>query len=76
MGQIKVMTPKDGDKHIQWDPDDPKSVEEAEEEFDKLKKKGHKLYRVEQKPSRTGEPVDKFDPSVKEYIAAPPMGGG
>lgn len=76
MGVMKVMGPTDGDKHIEWDPDDPKSVEKAKKQFEKLRDKGHKAYKVGRKPQRTGQEIKNFDPEIGEYIFAPPMAGG
>lgn len=76
MGQIRVMTPKDGDKSVTWDPENAESVKAAKDEFDKLKSDGHKLYKTKTTTTRTGEPVDEFDPSVGEYLAVPAMAGG
>lgn len=75
-GVIKVMTPKDGDRHIAWDSSDEKGLKKAKKEFDKLLKKGYRMYKVARNPQRTGEPVTEFDPTVSEYIAAPAMAGG
>lgn len=76
MGIMKVMGPTDGDKHIEWDPEDPKSVEKARKEFEELRKKGHKAFKVGRKPQRTGQEVAEFDPSAGEIILTPPMAGG
>lgn len=76
MGLIKVMTPEDGDRHIVWDKNDEKGVSKAKKEFEKLKKKGHRIFKVDRAPQRTGTPVTEFDPEAHEYIVAPPMAGG
>lgn len=78
MGQIRVMTPLDGDKSIEWNPEDESSVEKAKTEFKKLIDKGYKLYEVAKKTvtERKGEPITEFDPSAGEYIAVPAMAGG
>jgi len=76
MGLIKVMTPEDGDKHIVWDPSDEDGVKKAKKAFDKLSKKGHRIFKVSRKPQRTGSPVTEFDKDEHEYIALPPMAGG
>ena len=74
-GLIKVMTPEDGDRHIGWDTSDEKGVAKAKKEFDKLKKKGFRLFKVDRSP-KPGEMVAEFDPSHKEYVAVPAMAGG
>lgn len=76
MGQIRVMTPGDGDKSVKWNAEDKSSVEKAKTEFKKLIDKGYKLYKVATQSVRTGEPVTEFDASAEEYIAVPAMGGG
>lgn len=75
-GLIKVMTPEDGDRHIGWDTSDEKGVNKAKKEFDKLKKKGFNLFKVDRSPRATGEKVTEFDPDHKEYVAVPAMAGG
>lgn len=77
MGTIRVMTPVDGDKEINWDPEDEKSTSKARKEFDKLKEKGHKMFAVvKETVSKKGDEVKDFDPTAKGYIAVPPMAGG
>lgn len=76
MGKIRVMTPKDGDNSVQWDPEDADSVKAAKDEFDKLMADGHKMYKTKATTTRTGDPVDEFDPTVGEYVAVPAMAGG
>lgn len=77
MGQIRVMTPQAGDETISWDPADEKSTEKAKSTFDKLKEKGHKMFKVvKEEVSKQGEEVSEFDPNEKEYIAVPAMAGG
>jgi hypothetical protein len=75
-GLIKVMEPAAGDRHIAWDSSDDKGVAKAKKEFDKLKKKGFNLFKVDRSPSPTGWPVSEFDPDHKEYVAVPAMAGG
>lgn len=76
MGVMKVLTAKDGDKHIEWDPNDPKSVAKAEKRFNDLLGQGHRAYKVSREPTRTGQEIKKFNKDVGEYVLAPPMAGG
>lgn len=77
MGKISVMTPQDGDKEIEWDPKDEKSTAKARKEFDKLKEKGHKMFKVvKETVSKKGDEATEFDPAEKGYIAVPAMAGG
>jgi archaellum component FlaC len=77
MGQIRVMTPVDGDKSIKWDSEDEKSVEKAKKKFEELKTKGYKMFEaVTETVTNKGNEVKDFDPSKSEYIAVPAMGGG
>lgn len=74
---IKVMAPLAGDEEVSWDPHDYESVKKAKKAFDKLIKKGHKIYKVtKQTVTRKGEQISDFDPTVGEYVAVPPMAGG
>lgn len=76
MHHMSIMVAEEGDKHIEWDPEDPVSVKKAKEIFEKYVEKGHRAFKVSRKPSRTGTEVKKFNPSVGEYILAPAMAGG
>jgi hypothetical protein len=76
VGQISVMVAEKGDERLEWDPNDKDSVQKAQILFDHYKEKGHKAYKVEYTPSRSGEEVTEFDPDEKEIIMAPAMSGG
>lgn len=76
MGQMKVLTPTEGDKLIEWDRSDSASVERAQKRFDELTGKGYRAYQVSRDPQRTGNPVSEFNPDAGELILAPPMAGG
>jgi len=75
MGTLRIMGQR-GDEPFSWDPEDPASVEEARKVFEERKKAGYRIYRVERKPQRTGDPVTEFDPTAGEYLFAMPMRGG
>lgn len=75
MGSMKIMTPLDGDKHVEWDPTDTGSVERARKRFDEHVAAGHKAYSVERATKR-GTPIDAFDPDAGEILLAPAMAGG
>lgn len=80
---MRILNPTEGDEHLQWDPDDEKSVKAARRRFEALVQgKGatgdphlHRAYRVEWNP-RKGEPITEFDPEAAEILIAPPMVGG
>jgi hypothetical protein len=76
MGEMRIMSPLDGDKHIEWDPEDQKSVAKAKKKFEELLEKGFHAFKVSRKPQRTGQEVKSFNPDVGEYILAPAMQGG
>jgi hypothetical protein len=61
--------PDGGDRHITWDPDDEASVKAAKEAFKKAVVAGpFNAYEVEMKPTRKGEPIEKFDPQMGELV--------
>lgn len=74
---MRIMSPIEGDDHVTWDPEDPKSVEKAKAKFDKAIKKGHKAFKVVyEKVQKTGEQIHEFDPAHKEILLVPQMAGG
>jgi hypothetical protein len=64
-----------GDTRIQWDPDDPNSVEQARRTFNELKKKGYAAFRVNRKGDK-GETMKEFDPEALSITMSPPQAGG
>lgn len=74
-GQFAILD-RTGDTKIMWDKDDPVSVETAKEAFDKLRKKGYLIYRVEGKNGEKGTMLTEFDPSAERLIASPAPRGG
>lgn len=76
MHEMRIMSPIDGDKHVTWDPNDPKSVKKARKAFEKHVDAGHKAFKVKHVPDRKGSPVKTFNPDEEEYLLAPAMAGG
>lgn len=59
-----------------WDPDVPAEVEAARKQFDELRKKGHKAFRVK-RSGEPGEPMATFDSGEGAMILMiPPIVGG
>lgn len=67
MGRITILNRK-GDEPLEWDPNDPDSVEAAQTRFNELKEQGYAFF--------AGERVDEFDASLGEVTAVAPMAGG
>lgn len=74
MSEIAVMD-RTGDTKTIWDPNNPDEVEVARETFDKLRKKGYLIYRVNTIGNK-GEQMLKFDAKAEKMIAVPPVVGG
>lgn len=67
MGVMKVMGPE-GDVSVEWDPEDPESVEKAKGEYDRLKKDGYEFYEVQE---AKGKRVQRWSKKHGKLIAAP-----
>lgn len=65
MGQLNVMGPQ-GDITIEWDPDDPKSVERAKGEWKALKEQGFDFFE-----SPGGKQVKRFSKKLSKVVACP-----
>jgi hypothetical protein len=74
-GEIAVMDGS-GDTKIIWSRDNPDEVENAREQFRRLKKKGFAAFKAIGKDGHQGEQVDEFDPAAERYIFVPQMQGG
>jgi hypothetical protein len=75
MGTIAVMDKTAGDMPVNWDPNSPDEIEQAEATFDSLRAKGYAAYRVNKEGKRS-ELITKFDPALERIIMAPPLAGG
>lgn len=64
-----------GDTRIEWDGDDPASVEIARASFDAALRKGHLAYRVGA-GGRQGEQIREFDPAAERIVLSPQLVGG
>jgi hypothetical protein len=74
MGQLRILD-ETGDTKLIWDKQKPDEIEAAEEMFDKLKDKGYKAFRVDDKGDKSGE-MKKFDSKAEKIIMVPPMQAG
>jgi tRNA U38,U39,U40 pseudouridine synthase TruA len=76
MGEMRVMTVKDGDKKTTWNPGLSDEVDAAKREFEYLV--GEKKYSAfaVKKDGEQGRRIDKFDPSIGAMILVPPIAGG
>lgn len=61
-----ILTKKDGDKKVIWDPYNFTEIHEASETFNKLIKAGMVPYICDSKGVPTGEVMVEFDPSAGE----------
>lgn len=75
MGIMAVMTAKDGDVKVQWDPAKEEEVAQARKTFDEMKEKRYAAYKMKAGGDR-GEQITKFDPKAKSIVLVPPMVGG
>jgi hypothetical protein len=64
-----------GDVKVEWDPEDPDSVEQARAEFDAIATgKGMRIMKILE--DGTTEGVTEFDPTAGRYVAIPQLVGG
>lgn len=75
MGEMRIADVKEGDLKVIWDPVKQDEVDVAEDQFNKLIKKGYVAFRVE-KDGAKGKKVTKFDPDYEMLILAPALKGG
>jgi hypothetical protein len=73
-GELSILD-RTGDTKLIWDSNNPDEVANAQETFDKLKKKGFIAYSVE-KGGGKGKVLAKFDPQAEKIIMTPAMAGG
>jgi hypothetical protein len=64
-----------GDTKVQWNRNNPDSVETARLAFEKLTKKGQSAFRVNRDGSQ-GERMTTFDPQAEGVILVPQYQGG
>jgi hypothetical protein len=74
MGELSTLD-RTGDTRFQWDPANPKQVEEAHQKFNELRKRGYAAFRVDKK-NKQGESLPEFDAMEERVIMIPPMVGG
>lgn len=75
MGVLAVLDRSAGDTKIDWDPNSPDEIEQAQATFDSLLGKGYLAYRTDEM-GKKGEQVKKFDPAAKRIVLSPPLVGG
>lgn len=74
MGTLSTLD-HTGDTRIQWDPENPRQVEEARAKFREMQKKGYAAFAVDKKNGK-GQSLAEFDPMEERVIFIPPMVGG
>jgi len=71
-----------GHKFLTWDPDVPSTVEEARQEFDRLRRQGYQAFRLNVQHQdgvlveEDGEVIDRFDPTAGRLMMSPRQRGG
>lgn len=74
MGELRVLGPE-GDIKTIWDPEKNDEVKAAREQFDNLKKKGYRAFRVDKDGDKAGV-MGSFDPAAGKVILVPGIVGG
>lgn len=74
MGTLSTLD-HTGDTRIQWDPSNPRQVEEARAKFREMQKKGYAAFGVDKTNSK-GQSLPEFDPMEERIIFIPPRVGG
>lgn len=73
--EMRTLTAADGDLRTIWDPNVAAEVEQAREQFDKMRRKGYAAYRVGTDGGKA-EVMNSFDPTASKIILAPVVAGG
>lgn len=68
MGELRVLN-KTGDIVVEWDPETPESIKNAEEEWKRLKREGYRFF--EALPGEKGKAVKKFDAELGRILVVP-----
>ena len=71
IGVMRVITIKDGDRRIVWDPMSIAEINAARKMFNDLVKQGMKPYQVGTDGSASAKVMRKFDPHAAECIFLP-----
>jgi hypothetical protein len=74
MSELHVMD-ETGDTKLIWDKSNRDEVKNAEETFDRLKKKGFIAYSVDKEGGK-GKVISAFDADAQKIIMSPAMAGG
>jgi phosphoribosylformimino-5-aminoimidazole carboxamide ribonucleotide (ProFAR) isomerase len=69
MNQMAAMT-EEGDVRVKWNPDNPHDVEDAREQFERLKQKGLVGYKLDREGKKS-EIIHDFDPTARMIVMAP-----
>lgn len=64
-----------GDMKVMWSADNPDEVDQAKKTFDKMKKKGHLAYTVNE-AGKKGDVIQEFDKTAERIIMSPQLVGG
>lgn len=75
MGEMRILT-KSGDDKVSWDPNDDKSTDFAEKQFNEYIKKGYKAYRLDEEGKKAGWPIKEFPPHAAKLLFIPKIVGG
>ena len=74
MGEMRWLD-ETGDTKLMWDPENEDEVEAAEQQFNKLIKKGFKAFSVK-KDGEKGKEIKTFDSDAGKIIMTPGLVGG
>ena len=74
MGELAIIS-NEGDTKVMWDPQNSDEVEAAEDQFDRLVKKGFTAFAVK-KDGEKGKKITSFDAEAGKIIMVPKMVGG
>lgn len=75
MGVMSILT-GNGDDKVYWDPDDDKSTDNAERQFNEYIKKGYTAFRMDDKGNKAGRKITEFPPHASRLLFTPRAVGG
>lgn len=75
MGEMRILC-SSGDDNIFWDPDDDKSIFNAEKKFNDYLKKGYTAFRMDDDGNKAGKKITVFPPHAARLLFIPRAVGG
>ena len=76
MGELSIMSQKDGDLKVAWDAATADEVSMARKAFAAARDKGYAAFKVSGSNWKQGEQIREFDATAERILMVPPVAGG